>query len=100
MTTSQPTSAQKQQKEPREEVKPNTIAVINEKISVYKSDRKKIASSVKKEEYKSQVMDLNSYRQKVFNEKKALGEKQLKVEKVLAFLPNTHLSPGDFQQQG
>ena len=45
-------------------------------------------------------MDLNSYRQKVFNEKKALGEKQLKVEKVLAFLPNTHLSPGDFQQQG
>jgi hypothetical protein len=34
----------------------------------------------------------------MFNYKKSLLEKQLKTEKIVAFLPNTHLAVNEFQQ--
>jgi len=44
------------------------------------------------------MIDINSYKNRVFNNKKALLEKPLKAEKIIAFLPNTHLSVNEFQQ--
>ena len=52
-----------------------------------------MASNIKKEEYKNEVVDLGTYKQKIFNEKKGLMDKQIRMDKVLAFLPNSQLSP-------
>ena len=42
-------------------------------------------------------MDLNTYKQKIFSDKKSLQDKNFRVEKILAFLPNTQFSVHDFQ---
>jgi len=47
---------------------------------------------------KQDIIDINAFKNKMFNNKKGLLEKQLKAEKIVAFLPNTHLSVNEFQQ--
>ena len=56
------------------------------------------ASHIKKEQYKNDITDINTYKQKIFNEKKGLMDKQIKMEKILAFLPNSQLSANQYQQ--
>ena len=57
-----------------------------------------IVSNIKKEELKNELIDVNAYKLKVFNEKKGLLETSLKIEKNISFLPNTQLSHSEFQQ--
>jgi len=55
---------------------------INEKITIYKVDRRKmITSNVKKEELHSEMVDLPTYMQKVAASKKQLLDRQLKLDK-------------------
>ena len=77
------------------------MPVIHDKISVYKTDKKKMPiSTIKKEELKGETLDINSYKQRVFNSKKALTDKGIKIEKTISFLPNMQLIPSEFQQIG
>ena len=52
----------------------------------------------KKDEVKKNIMDINVYKSLIFNKKKLIAEKQIKVEKLISFLPNTQLSYNLFQQ--
>lgn len=73
------------------------VAVITDKISIFKQEKRKlINSNVKKEEYKNDIISLNTYAERINTFKNQLANTGFSLEKELSFIPNTFLTGNDY----